>query len=64
MSELKYTTIQNKKQYFHYASLLEDLVFSEFKKNETRSEVELLTALIEKWDAEHSSSGNVAANNE
>jgi HTH-type transcriptional regulator/antitoxin HigA len=53
MAELKYKVIKNKTQYKEYCSILEKLVFSSSKAKTARDEIELLTLLIEKWDAEH-----------
>ena len=53
METLKYKVINNKKQYKEYCNVLEQLVFSRSKDRNTRDEIELLTLLIEKWDAEH-----------
>lgn len=43
---LKYTVIKNDEQYFKYANALEELVFN----NGDQNEIELVTALIEKYD--------------
>src|SRR5260221_1241448 len=53
MSELKYKVVKNKTQYKEYARMLEDLVFYDAKGTGARDEIDLLTLLIEKWDAEH-----------
>jgi HTH-type transcriptional regulator/antitoxin HigA len=53
MAELKYKVIKNKTQYKEYCKKLEDLVFAGSKDNPTKDEIDLLTVLIEKWDAEH-----------
>jgi HTH-type transcriptional regulator / antitoxin HigA len=55
MAELKYTIIKNKTQYKDYCSKLEYLVFSGTKSKAVKDEIDLLTLLIEKWDAEHNS---------
>lgn len=55
MSELKYTIIKNKTQYKEYCKQLEALVFSGTKNKAVKDEIDLLTLLIEKWDAEHNS---------
>jgi len=55
MSTLKYKVIKTKSQYKTYCNLLEELVFSDSKDKNTRDEIELLTLLIEKWDADHNS---------
>ncbi len=47
---LKYIVIRNDEQYYKYADTLEDLVF----KNGNQDEIDLLTALIEKYDQENS----------
>lgn len=51
METLKYTVIKNREQYDHYCNLLEELVFQ--KNNSNQDEIDLLTLLIEKWDADH-----------
>jgi HTH-type transcriptional regulator/antitoxin HigA len=53
MTTLKYKIIKSKTQYKEYANILEQLVFSNIKSRAIRDEIELLTLLIEKWDAEH-----------
>jgi HTH-type transcriptional regulator/antitoxin HigA len=53
MSTLKYKVITNKAQYKEYSNTLEELVFSGAKDRNTKDEIALLTLLIEKWDAEH-----------
>jgi len=53
MAELKYKVIKNKTQYNEYCKKLEDLVFSGLKDGRTKDEIDLLTVLIEKWEAEH-----------
>ena len=53
MTELKYTIIKNKTQYKEYCGQLEALVFSGTKSKAVKDEIDLLTLLIEKWDAEH-----------
>ncbi|SRR5258708_3838620 len=53
MSELKYKVVKNKTQYKEYARMLEDLVFYDAKGPGISDEIDLLTLLIEKWDAEH-----------
>lgn len=53
MTELKYKVIRNKTQYNDYCKKLENLVFSGSKDSHTKDEIDLLTVLIEKWDAEH-----------
>ncbi len=53
MAKLKYTVIKNSKQYDIYCKKLEKLIASGDSKN--ADEIELLTLLIEKWDAENNS---------
>ncbi|HEY4335830.1 MAG TPA: transcriptional regulator [Puia sp.] len=53
MSELKYKVIANKTQYYEYCKILEGLVFPQNKKPAAKDEIDLLTLLIEKWDADH-----------
>jgi HTH-type transcriptional regulator / antitoxin HigA len=55
MAPLKYKVISNKSQYKEYTKALEDLVFSGAKDRNAKDEIDLLTVLIEKWDAEHNS---------
>jgi HTH-type transcriptional regulator/antitoxin HigA len=56
METLKYTIIKSEKQYFEYCNTLETLVLTE---NNNDDEIELLTLLIEKWDAEHNAFSNL-----
>lgn len=55
MAELKYKIIKSKAQYREYCNILEELVMSSSKVKTTKDEIDLLTLLIEKWDAEHNS---------
>src|SRR5262245_6573805 len=55
MTNLKYTIIKNKKQYYKYCKTLEKLVHSKPIDNAVVDEIDLLTLLIEKWDADHNS---------
>ncbi|HTE33834.1 MAG TPA: helix-turn-helix domain-containing protein [Chryseolinea sp.] len=55
MVALKYKVIRSKRQYNEYSRILEDLAYSNFKSKEIKDEIELLTLLIEKWDAENNS---------
>ena len=55
METLKYSVIKSKKQYADYCKSLEELAMSNNKSKAIKDEVELLTLLIEKWDAEHNS---------
>lgn len=50
-SSIKYTVIKNKDQYDAYCQVVENLL----SDNGNQDEIELLTVLIEKWDAEHQS---------
>ena len=53
MKSLKYTIIKTGKQYNEYCNALEEILVQD--KNTLSDEIELLTLLIEKWDAEHNS---------
>ncbi len=53
MKSLKYTVIKTERQYNTYCNALEEFLAQE--KKELTDEIELLTLLIEKWDAEHNS---------
>lgn len=53
METLKYTVIKDKQQYDEYCKTLEGLVFSGTKNSFIEEEIDLLTLLIEKWDADH-----------
>jgi len=53
MEPLKYTIIKSREQYDKYCDTLEELVCNDNK--EVKDEIELLTLLIEKWDAENNS---------
>src|ERR1700733_4025850 len=53
MEKLKYKVIKSKAQYNEYCKQLEDLVFSGARGKGKKEEIDLLTLLIEKWDAEH-----------
>jgi HTH-type transcriptional regulator/antitoxin HigA len=53
MGSLKYKIIKNKVQYKEYCNVLEKLVFANSRNRDTKDEIELLTLLIEKWDADH-----------
>jgi HTH-type transcriptional regulator/antitoxin HigA len=54
MKTLKYTVIKSESQYNTYCTALEDLLDSNENSKDSGDEIELLTLLIEKWDAEHS----------
>lgn len=55
MAILKYRVIKSKTQYKEYCNTLEQIVFSGTKDRATKDEIDLLTLLIEKWDADHTS---------
>jgi HTH-type transcriptional regulator/antitoxin HigA len=55
METMKYKIIKSKKQYNEYCRQLEDLLSHRNKNKSLSDEIELLTFLIEKWDAEHNS---------
>lgn len=55
METLKYTIIRTAAQYKRYCDMLEVLVESGKKSRSVRDEIDLLTLLIEKYDAEHNS---------
>lgn len=59
MTTLTYKVITSKTQYKQYSRQLEELVFSGAKDRYTRELIALLTVLIEKWDAEHNSFGEL-----
>ena len=55
MEVLKYKVIASKAQYIEYCKILENLVFATSRSKNLNDEIDLLTLLIEKWDAEHNS---------
>ncbi|MBN9296323.1 MAG: helix-turn-helix domain-containing protein [Filimonas sp.] len=55
METLKYKIINSKKQYKTYCDILEQLVFSDIKNQNTKDEIALLNLLIETWDKKHNS---------
>lgn len=57
MESLKYSIIKTEKQYEVYCNILEELLVQD--KNSLSDETELLTLLIEKWDKEHNSFGEL-----
>ncbi|HZY79108.1 MAG TPA: helix-turn-helix domain-containing protein [Cyclobacteriaceae bacterium] len=59
MVALKYKVIKSKAHYKEYSNALEELVSADFKSNEMKDEIELLTLLIEKWDEEHNKHDDV-----
>ncbi len=54
MKTLKYTVIKSESQYNTYCKALDDLLENNENNKDSGDEIELLTLLIEKWDAEHS----------
>ena len=59
MGTLKYKIIKTREQYDEYCKVLEQLLDSDTRDKQTEEEEELLTFLIEKWDAEHNTLGDV-----
>ena len=55
METLQYKIIKTKTQYNQYCNQLEELLIGNSKNKSVQDEIELLTLLIEKWDAEHNS---------
>jgi HTH-type transcriptional regulator/antitoxin HigA len=53
MKTLKYTIVKSESQYNTYCKTLEDLLETNENRKDSGDEIELLTLLIEKWDAEH-----------
>lgn len=53
--DLKYTVIKSKGQYRQYCKKLEELLDGGSREKAIKNEIELLTLLIEKWDAAHNS---------
>jgi HTH-type transcriptional regulator/antitoxin HigA len=53
METLKYKIIKSATQYNQYCKALEKLLDTKHKTGAINDEIELLTFLIEKWDAEH-----------
>lgn len=60
MKTLKYTLIKSPTQYNEYCHVLEDLLESIDNNKDVGDEIEMLTLLIEKWDAENSTFNEVA----
>jgi len=60
MKTLKYTLIKSSTQYNTYCKVLKDLLGGTDNSKGAVDEIELLTLLIEKWDAEHSTFNEVA----
>jgi HTH-type transcriptional regulator/antitoxin HigA len=55
METLQYKIIKSESQYSDYCTTLERLANGDDQGENTQDEIELLTYLIEKWDAEHNS---------
>jgi HTH-type transcriptional regulator/antitoxin HigA len=55
METLQYKIIKSERQYSDYCTTLERLASGDDQGENTQDEIELLTHLIEKWDAEHNS---------
>jgi len=55
MQTLLYKVIKTKKQYYQYCEILEELASIKAKSKEQKDAIELLTLLIEKWDADNNS---------
>ncbi len=54
MQTLKYTIIASDSQYNKYAKVIKTLLFSNVKTKAVKDEIDLITLLIEKYDAENS----------
>jgi len=59
METLKYTVIKSSSQYDLYCRTLEELLASNHDSKDAKDEIDLLTLLIETWDAEHSTLNEV-----
>jgi len=59
METLLYRIIKTEAQYYKYCDKLEDLLDSGKKSKMVQDEIELLTLLIEKYDAEHNTFDDV-----
>lgn len=59
MEALKYKVIKSKRQYNSYCNQLEALLSTHNKTKSVNEEIELLTLLIEKWDAENNSFNDI-----
>ena len=53
MAVQEFNTIKTKEQYQQYAGLLKGLIFAPGKTKEMNDDIDVLTALIEEWDASH-----------
>lgn len=58
MAELKYKVIKSKRQYLEYCDVLEKFASKKTKSTKVNDEIELLTALIERWDKDHNTFEN------
>ena len=59
MAALKYTVIKSESQYISYCKVLGDLLGNNDTNIDSADEIELLTFLIEKWDADHATLNQV-----
>jgi HTH-type transcriptional regulator/antitoxin HigA len=55
MKTLKYTVIKSKAQYKEYCTTLQSLVEGSARNKSIQDEIDLLSVLIQRWDADHSS---------
>ena len=59
MEIIQYRIIKSKKQYNQYCSQLQEIIFANAKSKTLQDDIELLTLLIEKWDATNNSFSNL-----
>jgi HTH-type transcriptional regulator / antitoxin HigA len=59
MEALPYKVIKTEEQYYDYCNMLEELVMLKKKNKQQQDTIELLTVLIEKWDNDHNTFGDV-----
>lgn len=59
MEAMKYTIIKSATQYNEYRKMLEQLLAGKDQSTNTLDEIDLLTLLIERWDAENNSFDDV-----
>jgi HTH-type transcriptional regulator/antitoxin HigA len=59
MEVLPYKVIKTEEQYYDYCNMLEELVMLKKKNKQQQDTIELLTVLIEKWDNDHNTFGDV-----
>jgi len=59
METLKYTIIKSETQYNEYCDALAKMLGNNENSKDSVDEIEILTLLIEKWDAEHSTHSDV-----